>query len=105
MFGLAELGRRAQHYCSFILEPKAPRGIERDESVPVLGVGTSQSAEQRTPDEMEDAANTTGWVQHVSSNDIIWCKMGQAKMHLECVHTGGDTGIIYQLLSCPCRQT
>lgn len=45
MFGLAELGRRAQHYCSFILEPKAPRGIERNESVPVLGVGASQSAE------------------------------------------------------------
>lgn len=45
MFGLAELGRRAQHYCSFILESKAPRGIERDESEPVLGVRALQSAE------------------------------------------------------------
>lgn len=45
MFGLAELGRRAQHYCSFILESKAPRVIERDESVPMLGVRALQSAE------------------------------------------------------------
>lgn len=45
MFGLAELGRRAQHYCSFILESKASRGIERDESEPVLGVRATQSAE------------------------------------------------------------